>query len=93
MQLELDSRFREVEAYVQRACAATSPEEIQSYLFRFGTVLICGYVEQSIQIIIMHRLANKAQPRILNFVKSHFGRGTNYNCPAIEQLLNRFDPA
>jgi hypothetical protein len=27
----------------------------------------------------------------LNFVKSHFLRGTNFDCAAIEQLLNRFD--
>jgi len=91
MQHELNSRFQAVEAYVTKARASTVPEEIQSYLFRFGTVLICGYIERSIEIIILGRLDRRAQPRILSFIKSLFKRGTNYDCHAIEDLLSRFD--
>ncbi|MEQ9333741.1 HEPN domain-containing protein [Thalassobaculum sp.] len=91
MQYQLDSRFREVEAFVDRACASNIPEEVQSYLFKLGSVLVCGYVERSIEIIVLTRLADKAHPRVLNFVKSYFTRGTNFNCTAIEQLLARFD--
>jgi RiboL-PSP-HEPN len=66
-------------------------ERIQSYLFRFGTVLICGNVERSIEIIILERLAARAHPRVLSFVKSHFQRGINFDCNAVKQLLQRFD--
>jgi hypothetical protein len=92
MQHELETRLRNVEAFVNKACSSDIPEDIQSYLFRYGTVLICGNIERSIEIIILSRLTHRAQPRVLNFVKSHFLRGTNFDCSAIEQLLNRFDP-
>src|ERR1039458_7812444 len=92
MRYQLNSRFRAVEAFVNQACSTDVPEEIRSYLFQLGAVLICGNVERSIEIIILSRLAHRAHPRVLNFVKSHFRFGTNFNCAAIEQLLNRFDP-
>ena len=66
-------------------------EEIQADLARYGAVLICGYVERCAEVIIIERLARKAHPRVINFVKSHFKRGTNYNCIAISELLERFD--
>ena len=79
MQLQLDTRYKAVEAFVDEASNATVSERIQSYLFRFGTVLICGNVERSIEIIILERLAARAHPRVLSFVKSHFQRGTNFD--------------
>lgn len=91
MQQALDSRFQAVKAYVDKVTASTGDEELKSYLFRFGAVLICGNIERSIEIIVLGRLQNRAQARVLNFVKSHFARGRNLDCPAIEELLNRFD--
>jgi hypothetical protein len=91
MQLVLDARFRAVEAFINEASAANVSEKVQSHLFGFGTVLICGFVERSIEIIILDRLAYRAQPRVLNFVKSHFQRGTNFDASAVKQLLQRFD--
>jgi hypothetical protein len=91
MQQQLDSRFAAVKAYIDQASAPAIPEQVQSSLFRFGTVLICGNIERCIEIVILSRLTNRAQPRVLNFVKSHFMRGTNSDCQAIGQLLNRFD--
>src|SRR5262245_60036579 len=92
MQQQLENRFRAVEAFVHQSSAARVPEEIRSYLFRFGTVLICGNIERSVEIIILSRLTSRAHPRVLNFVTSHFSRGTNVDCAAIGQLLNRFEP-
>lgn len=91
MQHELDTRFAALETYVNKAAASTADEQLKSYLFRFGAVLICGNIERSIEIIILSRLQARAHQRVLNFVKSHFARGQNLDCPAIEQLLNRFD--
>jgi len=91
MQSQLDSRFSSLVLFIKKSSESSIPEEVQGYLFRFGSVLICGNIEQSIKIIILNRLAYKAQPQVLNFVKSHLLRGANFDCSAIEQLLNRFD--
>lgn len=80
-----------LDAYINRVCGAGVPEEFLPDLLKFGTVLICGTVEQCVQIIILHRLQARAHPKVLNFVKSHFRRGMNLDCPAIGQLLARFD--
>ncbi|MDF1585247.1 HEPN domain-containing protein [Marinimicrococcus flavescens] len=92
MQHQIDLRFHKLESFIQQSFAHDLSEEVQSYLSRFGAVLICGNVERSCEIIILHRLEKRAHPRVLNFVKSHFKRGMNLDCTAIEQLLARFDP-
>lgn len=91
MRLQIDSRSKALSEYIAKCESAGVPEELQSYLFKFGTVLICGFVERSLETIILGRLSNRAQGRVLEFVKSHFQRGTNYDCNAIGQLLGRFD--
>jgi hypothetical protein len=91
MQLQLDSRANAVSAYIARCSDKGLPPAFQSELCRFGTVLICGNVERSLEIIVLDRLTKKAHPKVLAFIKSHFKRGTNYDCAAISQLLVRFD--
>lgn len=87
----IDQRFRRLEEHIELACNADD-EEVAENLRRFGTVLICGFVERSIEVILLERLRNRAHRRVLNFVKSYFKRGTNYSCEAICQLLDRFEP-
>ena len=87
----IEERFRLLEQQIELACNA-SDEEMAANLRRFGTVLICGFVERSIEVILLERLKPRAHPRVLNFVKSHFKRGTNYNCGAICDLFERFEP-
>ena len=91
MQIVLQSRLEKLELFVSRAINEKLPADIQSSLFKFGTVLICGYIERSVEIIILERLSSRAQPRVLNFIKSHFKKGPKLDCAAIEQLLLRFD--
>ena len=86
----IEERFKLLEQQVELACNA-SDEEVAANLRRFGTVLICGFVERSIEVILLERLKPLAHPKVLNFVKSHFKRGTNYNCEVICNLLERFD--
>lgn len=93
MRLEIDSRFRTLDDFVARAESSALDERSRSEMARFGSVLICGNIERSVEIIILDRLQQRAHPRVMNFVKSFFKRGTNYDCAAIEQLLNRFDPS
>ena len=91
MRLKIDSRRRKLEAYFLRASDKNVGEEVQADLARFGAVLICGYVEQCVADVILARLTPLAQRQGLNFVKSHFRRGKNYDCIAITELLERFD--
>ena len=39
----------------------------------------------------MEKIRQRAHPRVQNFVRGYFRIGTNYNCEAITQLLERFD--
>jgi Protein of unknown function DUF262/RiboL-PSP-HEPN len=54
-------------------------------------VLICGFVERSVEIVIMEKIEQRAHPRVQKFIRGYFKTGTNYNCDAIAQLLERFD--
>jgi len=39
----------------------------------------------------MEKIAQRAHPRVQSFIRGYFKIGTNYNCDAIAQLLERFD--
>jgi hypothetical protein len=88
----IETRKRQLDAYFARAIDSKLPEEIQADLAKHGTILICGFIERSVEIVVMDHVNSRSQPRIASFVKGHFRRGTNYDCEAIAQLLDRFDP-
>jgi cellulose biosynthesis protein BcsQ len=84
-------RMGELEAYFDRADAPDIADETKSDLARLGIVLIAGFIERGIEIIITHRLEDPVRPQIHAFLKTHFERGSNYRYPAIRNLLRRFD--
>lgn len=88
----IQSRINQLDAYFEMATGQDLPDEMQKHLSKLAAVLVCGFVERSVEIIVLDRLVSRAHPKVLNFVKSHFKRGTNYDCEAIHQLLARFDP-
>lgn len=90
MQHSIASRERKLEEFFARAKGA-GDDELKSDLARLGAVLVCGYVERCVEVVILDRLTTRAQPKVLQFIKSHFKKGTNYDCEAICQLLIRFD--
>ena len=69
----IEQRFRSLEQQIELACSAAD-EEVAASLRQYGTVLICGFVERSIEVVLLERLTRRAHPRVLNFVKSHFKR-------------------
>lgn len=91
MRHAIDARQRKLDAFFARADDKALKEEHLSDLSRYGAVLVCGYVEKCVEVVILKRLDGRAHPRVLKFVKSHFRKGTNYNCRAIAELLERFD--
>lgn len=91
MQLQLDARYQAVADFITEAAKSGVPPVAQADLYRFGTVLVCGYIERAMEIITVDRLSTRAQPRVLNFIRSHFKRGRNFDCTAAAELLSRFD--
>lgn len=88
----VQTRVDELRRYVSKVTDPKLDPEIANYLFRFGSVLVCGTLERSLELIVLERLQSRAHPRIISFIKSYFKRGSNYDCEAIKQLLMRFDP-
>lgn len=86
----IENRYQRLQERVELACLEKD-EEISDALRKYCTVLICGFVERSVEVIILDRLRSRAHPRILSFVKSYFKRGRNYDCNTICSLLERFD--
>lgn len=91
MQLAISSRERKLDAFFERAKKRVTDDEVVSDLSKLAAVLACGYVERCVEIIVLERLNNRAHARVLKFVQAHFKRGTNYDCDAMCQLLERFD--
>ena len=89
--LAIEARKRQLDVYFRRAADPAVAEEVRSDLAKHGIVLVCGFVERSVETVIMENIARRAHPRVQNFVRRYFKIGTNYNCEAIAQLLERFD--
>jgi hypothetical protein len=91
MKLAIDSRYAALREYLDVVKATRHDDPVAAQLRRFGSALICGFVERSVEIIILERLKKRAHERVLNFIKAHFERGINFKCSAIHDLLARFD--
>ena len=88
----IQSRIRQLDGYFLRALEKSMPEELQSDLSRHGVVLICGFIERSVELVILSKFERPHTKREARFIRAHFRYGTNYSCEAIKQLLDRFDP-
>lgn len=91
MHHQIASREKQLEKFLEIANDPNCSEEIRSHLAKLGVVLICGYIERCVEVIIMERLRPRAQNRVLSFIKSHFKKGTNYSVNKVSELLARFD--
>jgi hypothetical protein len=62
-----------------------------SYLCKLGSVLVCGNLEKCVEHLFIEKVGGESQPRVTNFLKTHFKTGRNYDCDNILQLIFRFD--
>lgn len=92
MALAIEQRFSKLEALVVLANDKKTDELTASYLCRLGSVLVCGNLERCMEILITERFSRFGD-QIPSFFRSHFKRGTNYDCEEIKQLLHKFDRA
>ncbi len=90
MSVEIEQRFKSLEELIN-AAAKEGDERTASYFCKLGAVLICGNLERCVELILMARIADRSMPQVGNFLRRFFGRGTNYDCEQICQLLFRFD--
>lgn len=86
----IENRYSALLDSVDTACNCTDAK-LATHLRRHCVVLVCGFVERSVELVVLDRLDKKAHPRIISFLRSHFKRGTNYDCSAIASLLEKFD--
>lgn len=91
MSFEVQQRFQALEKLVAAAGAKGIDEETAAYFCKLGSVLICGNLERSIEILLTARVGSRSVPQVGVFLKAYFKRGTNYDCEQIAQLLYRFD--
>jgi hypothetical protein len=88
---EIEQRFQILEKVIVAAADKSLDERIASYVCRLGSVQICGNLERCVELILIARLADRSPKQIGNFLRRYFGRGENYDCERILQLLYRFD--
>lgn len=91
MKLAIESRERRLDAFFARAKKFPTDDEVASDLAKLGAVLACGYIERCVEVVILDRISHRAHARVVGFIKTHFKKGTNYDCEAINQLLERFE--
>ena len=91
MQFVIEQRFAELEKLVIAAQAKDLDEQKASYLCKLGSVLVCGNLEKCVEYLFIEKVGGQSQPRVTNFLRSHFRTGRNYDCENILQLMFRFD--
>lgn len=91
MAFAIESRFREVEKIILAAQERGADQMVAANYCKLGSVMLCGAIERSVEIIITERIGGKTAPQVSAFLKSYFKRGTNYDCDEIKNLLFRFD--
>jgi hypothetical protein len=91
LRFAIEHRFAELEKLVLAVQAKGLDEQTASYLCKLGSVLVCGYLEKCIEHLFIDKVGGDSQPRVTNFLKSHFRTGRNYDCESIQQLIFRFD--
>lgn len=68
-------------------------DEIKSHYSRYLCVLISGYLEESIKVIIRVYISTRTHPTITNYVNSSTNKLTNLNSEKISNILNLFNSA
>jgi hypothetical protein len=91
LQFVIEQRFVELEKLVVAVQARGLDERTASYLCKLGSVLVCGNLEKCVEHLFIEKIGGKSQPRVTNFLESHFRTGRNYDCDNTLQLMFRFD--
>ncbi|WP_419180066.1 HEPN domain-containing protein [Erythrobacter oryzae] len=91
MRLSIDSRELSLGNFITRCSGNEIPEDVRAAMRVHSVVQLCGYIERSMEVIVLTRIEKRAHPRLIDFVKSYFKKGTNFRCSVIKSFLERFD--
>jgi hypothetical protein len=91
LQFVIEQRFAALEKLVVAVHARGLDEQTAAYLCKLGSVLVCGNLEKCVEHLFIEKVGGESQPRVTNFLKSHFRTGRNCDCEYILQLMFRFD--
>jgi hypothetical protein len=91
LQFVIEHRFAALQKLVVAVQAKDLDEQMASYLCKLGCVLVCGNLEKCVEHLLIEKVGGESQPRVTNFLRTHFKMGRNYDCENILQLMFRFD--
>jgi hypothetical protein len=81
-----------LDATFGRAVGAQADLELLSDFARHLCVLVSGFLEQSVQELILEHVRNNASPKVQRYVESRIRSFTNANTQRLLDLLGSFDP-
>ena len=84
------SRLQEIDDFIQ-LIETERDDDKRNLLIRLCCIRISGNIERCIEIIFTEYLDRRSHPRIKNFVKKVFNKGTNYKSQKIVNMLGSFD--
>src|SRR6266852_4659994 len=80
---KLDQLFARLKHFV-------GDEELAAHWSRYLCVLLSGFIENILRVLVTDYARDKAHPNVSNFVAKQISSTTNLNEEKIEQLLGSF---
>ena len=77
--------------YLFQQVSGITDEEMKSHWARYLCVLVAGFIENSLRIMLVKYAAAKAHPNVANYVNNRIKNITNLNNEKMKQLLGSFN--
>ena len=86
------SEKQRIDSLFERISTLPLDEEFHAHWSRYLCVLISGFIENAMRILITEYSRNKSHPNVSNYVSIQIKGITNLNNEKILQLLGSFNP-
>jgi hypothetical protein len=77
--------------YLFQQVSGIADEEMKSHWARYLCVLVAGFIENSLRIMLVKYAAAKSHPNVANYVNNKIKNITNLNNEKLKQLLGSFN--
>ena len=91
-QAEIHQLKQRLDATFDRVKGVGQDAELQSDFAKHLCVLVSGYIERSLIVLILEHARGKGAPTLQRFVEQRTKRFANANASRIKELLGDFDP-
>ncbi len=85
-------RKQRLDSLFEKVRAIGDDSEVKSHWARYLCVLVSGFIEQSVRIILTEYASNKSHVRVSNFVDRQLRDLQNAKCDKLLDWVARFDP-